>query len=268
MENDAKAGFSTRWRLVGCFFLAVAAIFVLRIVYEETILTWVGGPQRVGFAIFHGVMPLYLVAYFIGLGGGFLWLVASLIPLIRSKFRIPLVDWVPIVLLLALAGLLSISQGTWIELLLRIAGRSEYEYTFLTNAAGQGNQRLVKYVLDKGYDLEGPSEDSPLFAAAAAGQTEMVQLLISRGANANRKWKSTQDTPLMFGAEMGHLDTVKILIEKGAEPCAKNLEEHTAEGLARKSNRLDVAQYLAQYHCQDTAVVSCADPRVSVCVRP
>jgi hypothetical protein len=67
---------------------------------------------------------------------------------------------------------------------------------------------------------------------------------------------------------MGHLATVKVMIEKGAEPCAKNFEEHTAEGLARKYNRLDVAQYLAQYRCQDTAIVSCGDPRMSACVHP
>ncbi len=268
MQNGSKAGFSIGWRLAGYSFLTVAAIFVLRIVYEETVLTWVNGPQIVGFAIFHGAMPLYLVAFFIGVGGGFLWLLASLVLLIRRKFRIPLLDWVPIVLLLALAGLLSISQGTWVELMLRIAGRSTYEYAFMVNAAAEGNQRLVKYILDKGYDLEGSGDDSPLLAAAVAGRTEMVRLLISRGADVNRKWKGTQDTPLMDSAEMGHFDTAKLLIEKGADPCAKNLEEHTAEGLARKFNRVDVAQYLAQYHCQDTAIVSCGDPRVSACVHP
>jgi len=197
-----------------------------------------------------------------------LWVVASLIPVIHRKFRIPPVDWIPIVLLLALTGLLTISQGTWVERMLRIAGRSPCEYIFMADAAADGNQRLVNYILDKGYDIEGGGHVSPLSAAAVDGRNEMVVFLISRGADVNRRWERTQNTPLMDAAEMGHLDTVKVLIEKGAEPCAKNLEEHTAEGLARKSNHVDVAQYLAQYHCQDTAIVSCGDPRVSACVHP
>jgi hypothetical protein len=268
MENDAKSGFSKGWTLSAYAFLALAAIFVLRIVYEETILTWVNGPQMVGFTLVHEFIPLYLVTFVIGLGGGLLWVVASLIPLIHRKFRIPVVDWIPIVLLLALAGLLSISQGTWIELMLRIAGRSTYEYAFMVNAAAEGNQRLVNYILTKGYDVEGGGQVSPLSAPAVEGRNEMVVFLISRGADVNKKRERREDTPLMDAAEMGHLDTVRILIEKGAEPCAKNLEEHTAEGFARKYNRLDVAQYLAQYRCRDTAIVSCGDPRVSACVHP
>jgi hypothetical protein len=234
MENDSKAGFSMGWRLAGYSFLAVTMIFVARAVYEQTVLTWVNGPQMVGYAIFHGVMPLYLIAFFIGIPGGFLWVVASLISLVQKKFRIPLIDCIPIFGLLAAAGLLAIPQETWVELMLRIGGRSAYEYKFMTNAAAGGNQRLVKYVLGKGYDIEGGGGVSPLSAAAVQGQNKMVNFLISRGADVNRKSDRTQDTPLIAAAETGHLDTVKLLIEKGAEPCAKNVEEHTAEGLAKK----------------------------------
>jgi|HubBroStandDraft_1064217.scaffolds.fasta_scaffold05094_3 hypothetical protein len=268
MENDSRPGFSTGWRLSGYAFLALAAIFVLRIVYEETVLTWLDGPHMVGFALVHTLTPLYLLTFFIGLAGGLLWVVAALIALIHRKFRIPVVDWIPIVLLLAHAGLLTIAQGTWVELMLRIAGRSPYEYTFMAEAAAEGNQRLVNYILRKGYDIEGGGQASPLSAAAGTGRNEMVVFLISRGADANRRWERTEDTPLMDAAEMGNLDTVKVLIEKGAEPRARNLEEHAAEGLARKSNYAEVAQYLAQYRCQDTAIVSCGDPRVCACVHP
>jgi hypothetical protein len=174
MANDAKAGFSAGWRLSGYVFLALAAMFVLRIVYEETILTWVNGLQMIGFALVHALLPLYLLTFVIGLGGGLLWVVASLIPLIRRKFRIPLVDWIPIVLLLGLAGLLTVSQGTWIELMLRTAGRSPYEYTFMADAAADGNQRPVNYILGKGYDIEGGGQLPPLSAAAVAGRNEMV----------------------------------------------------------------------------------------------
>jgi hypothetical protein len=53
MENDSTAGFSAGWRLSGYVFLALAAIFVFRIVYEETVLTWLNGSQMVGFALVH-----------------------------------------------------------------------------------------------------------------------------------------------------------------------------------------------------------------------
>jgi hypothetical protein len=213
MENDSTAGFSAGWRLSGYVFLGLAAIFVFRIVYEETVLTWLNGSQMVGFALVHALITLYLLTFVIGLGGGLLWVVASLIPVIHRKFRIPLVDWIPFVLLLALTGLLTISQGTWVERMLRIAGRSPCEYIFMADAAAEGNQRLVNYILDKGYDIEGGGHVSPLSAAAVDGRNEMVVFLISRGADVNRRWERTQNTPLMDAAEMGHLDTVKALIE-------------------------------------------------------
>jgi hypothetical protein len=234
MENDSKAGFSMPWRLSGYLVLAAATIFVVRIVYEETALTWTNGPQMVGFTIFHGVMPFYLVAFFIGILGGLLWLAASLIALVWKKFRVPLIDWIPIALLLVLAAVLTIPEGIWIELMLRTGGRSQYEYAFMADAAGKGNQRLVKFLLDKGYNIEGGDGASPLCAAADGGQKEMVSFLISRGADVNRKQGHGQDTPLIYAAAAGHLEAVKFLIEKGAQP-ARRTSKNTRPRILRKN---------------------------------
>src|SRR5580700_4675228 len=55
MQSDTPNGFPfpSAWTTTGCVVCAVSALFVGRIVYEETILTWTNGPQMTGFALAH-----------------------------------------------------------------------------------------------------------------------------------------------------------------------------------------------------------------------
>jgi hypothetical protein len=269
MQSDTPNGFPRAWTTTGYVVCAVSALFVGRIVYEETILTWTNGPQMVGFALAHGAAPLILIAGLIGLPCGLLWVLVSLILLFRRKFRVPVFDWLPMILLPFLVVMLLIPYETWEELLVRTVGPRAYGGEFLVQAAAQDNRRFVKLLLRKGYDINFETGGTTALSGASnGGHVEMVKFLISRGADLNRKDGISGESALMSAAEMGQLGTVKMLLSSGADPCATDKEGHTAEGLARKYHHTDTADYLAsRFHCKENVVVPpCVDSAFSVCV--
>lgn len=60
----------------------------------------------------------------------------------------------------------------------------------------------------------------PLHVAADYGQAELVEYLISKGANVNAQDKH-HITPLLSACYEGHKSCVEILLKKGADKCAK-----------------------------------------------
>ncbi|MDP9339543.1 MAG: ankyrin repeat domain-containing protein [Acidobacteriota bacterium] len=252
--------------------VGAAAVFVGRIVYEETILTWLSGPQMVGFALAHGALPFILVAGLIGLPGSLLWVAVSLVLLIRKRFRVPFADWIPIVLVVLLVMTSLIPYETWEELTVRIAGPGSHGCNFLVQAAGQDKRRFVTLLLRKGCDInyENGGGTTALSGASVLGREEMVNFLVSKGADANRKDRLSGQTPLMAAAGMGQLGTTKGLLKNGADPCRTDKDGHTAEGLAKKYGHGEIAEYLSsQYHCPEKVIlVPCIDSAVSACVHP
>ena len=257
--------------MVGYLLAFGIAVLVGRILYEETILTWTSGPQMVGFAMMHGAVPFILVAGLIGLAGGLLWVAGSLVLLFRRRFQIPIVAWVPTILVPALAAFLFIPYVVLEEITVQIAGPGIHGDDFMIQAAVYGKQRFVTHLLRKGYDInyEDRGGTSPLSAAAVMGNEGMVSFLIAEGADVNRKSRLSGGTPLMAAAETGKIRTVNVLLENGSDPCATNIEGHTAAGLAKKYGHGDIADYLSsRFRCQEKVVDSCADPSVSACVHP
>ena len=57
---------------------------------------------------------------------------------------------------------------------------------------------------------------TPLHFAAEAGQTDIVEYLIAKGADVNAE-NIKGETPIQFAADKGHKKVVKLLIEKGAD---------------------------------------------------
>jgi hypothetical protein len=272
VQGNPPIGFPKPWTIAGYILLAGAALFVGGIVYQETILTWTDGPQSLGFGNVHtGTALLFFLAAFILLVGTSLWMVGSLVLLIRKKFRVPLVEWAPIVLLVTLAVILVIPYENWELLSVHIADPGSHGNRFMLEAAASGNQRLVAYLLRKGYDVnyEDSGGTTPLSAATVGGNKEMVHFLISKGADVNRKDRLIGETPLMAAAEMGKFETANVLLNNGADPCATDKEGHTAAGLAKKYGHGDIAGYLSsRFGCQEKVIDSCADPSVSACVHP
>ena len=76
------------------------------------------------------------------------------------------------------------------------------------------------------FDGETIEGAPPLWCAAAAGHTEIVRLLVERGANVNSTTK-TNSTPLRAACFDGHYEIVQFLVERGAGKfrCWHNLHD-------------------------------------------
>src|SRR5580692_1300206 len=70
-----------------------------------------------------------------------------------------------------------------------------------------------------------------LLAAAAKGETTLVQTLIQAGASLEAADKNGR-TPLMLAAQHGHVDTVRALLAAGAKLDARDKSGLTAYSLA------------------------------------
>jgi Ankyrin repeats (3 copies) len=270
VKLSGPVGFPKAWTITGYSLFFAAAILVARILYEETILTWVSGPQMVGFAMAHGALaPIFIVGS-IALPGILLWLAVSLVLLMWKKLR--LLDWIPAILSILLMALLSVPYETWEEFVVRIAGPGSHGSDFLVQAAAHDKRRFVALLLRKGYDVnyEDRGGTTPLSATSVGGHEKMIRFLISKGAQVNRKSGSVGETPLIAAAEMGHLGSVTVLLENGADACLTDKEGHTAEGRAKEYHHNDIAEYLSsRFHCPENVInPPCVDSAFSACVHP
>lgn len=88
----------------------------------------------------------------------------------------------------------------------------------LSVAATFGNYEIVDYLISHGANVN-PKEnlgDTPLMHAASGGNLDMVKLLVEKGANINAANTLTEWTPLTHAALTGKFATINYLIEKGA----------------------------------------------------
>jgi ankyrin repeat protein len=91
-------------------------------------------------------------------------------------------------------------------------------------AAYSGEVSVAQRLFDAGADVNARSSNTmystPLHAAVSANRTEMVRVLVSRGAHINATYGDDR-TPLHIAAAHGNLDIVRILVEAGADVNAR-----------------------------------------------
>ena len=76
--------------------------------------------------------------------------------------------------------------------------------------------------------------DDALLVASFSGDSEVINTLLSQGANINARSPENK-TPLMISAENGKLDAVRILLQNQANPYATDGNQMTAANLAKQS---------------------------------
>ena len=94
------------------------------------------------------------------------------------------------------------------------------DYRALVAAAGNGDAHEVQRLLSQGVNCnDGINIDqgkkTPLMQAAAIGNNEIVQILLTAGADIDAT--DFDGTVLMQACKKGHLETVKLLIKAGAD---------------------------------------------------
>ncbi|MFC1902492.1 ankyrin repeat domain-containing protein [Chloroflexota bacterium] len=121
-----------------------------------------------------------------------------------------------------------------------------FEPRFLVLAAARGNIKRVKELLDKAGDLVNREEGdiysrrprrTPLCAAAKNHKSDIVKLLLDKGADPNLG----EITPLVAAVANNDVEVVKILLEKGANPNLKSREPPTVTTLHSINTPLNLA---------------------------
>ena len=102
---------------------------------------------------------------------------------------------------------------------------------------------------------EENDSDTELHLGAWFGSSEIVTLLIRKGADVNAGVNENVDTPLHFAAKNGHVDVVKVLIENGADVNAV-AQEHkwTALHYASTYGDVDIVKVLIENGADVNAV--------------
>jgi ankyrin repeat protein len=89
----------------------------------------------------------------------------------------------------------------------------------LANAAAKGWMRAAAFLLDQGASVETPGGgSSPLIVAARAGHKRMVELLLDRGARLEPGSKYAAETALGTACSNGRTEVIKVLLARGANP--------------------------------------------------
>jgi len=120
--------------------------------------------------------------------------------------------------------------------------RAKNGNTALMIAAFKKNKQAVEVLLAKGAQVNNEGWTS-LHYAAAAGETEIVQLLIKKSAEVDAT-SPNMTTPLMMAAGSGNIYTVKALLDAGADLNLANEQGLTAIDFASRGSHQDIVDGL------------------------
>lgn len=116
--------------------------------------------------------------------------------------------------------------------------------TPLMMAALRGDMATATQLLARGARLQrDPGEWTPLHYAAAGPSTELVTMLLDRGAALEAR-SPNGTTPLMMAARYGAIDSADRLKARGADLRARNERGMDAAEFARGAGREDLVQRL------------------------
>jgi ankyrin repeat protein len=114
-------------------------------------------------------------------------------------------------------------------------------------ASDGGYTEIVKLLLDKGADVNEMNNTitNSLILASNRGYTEIVKLLLSNGANVNLTNKD-KDSPLILASENGYVDIVKLLLSKRADVNHKDIFKRSSLMVAYFREHMDILKLLLE----------------------
>ena len=115
--------------------------------------------------------------------------------------------------------------------------------TPLMLAAFNGHTEIAERLLEAGarVDLRDSTNRTAFMFACTGPSLKLVTLLHRRGANINDIDSHESWTPLMFAAAEGYSDVVQYLLSNGANPKAEDVDGETAATFARQRGFAEVA---------------------------
>lgn len=138
-----------------------------------------------------------------------------------------------------------------------VHARDSLDWTKLHSAASLGKTELINLLLDKGADINARAKDgsSPLHLAVKRSHPAAVKLLFARGANPSAK-DQEGNSPVHIAAELFVPDMIKVLTDLGAMVNARNNENWTPLHLAANRGKREVVECLLSVGADINAVAS------------
>ena len=124
-------------------------------------------------------------------------------------------------------------------------------------AVDEGHKDIVEFLISKGADINAKNKigGTVLHLLTTEGQeddTNMIEFLLSKGANINAKDNMTGGTPLHYASMNGYKNIVKFLLSKGADAFCEAYGEATPLMLATSEGHNDVVDLLRK-HMKDVS---------------
>lgn len=119
-------------------------------------------------------------------------------------------------------------------------------------SVGDGDKGAVTLFIEAGFDVNTPAENgiTALDIAAMKGNTDIVKILLDKGANPNAAVISGSEkgsTPLMAAVAGGYLETTRLLVDKGADVNAKDANDLVVMDYAAGQTNLNLLKILWQH---------------------
>jgi len=113
-------------------------------------------------------------------------------------------------------------------------------------ACAGGHEELVNLLLSRGADIEHRDKKgfTPLILAATAGHDKVVEILINNGAEIEAQSERTKDTPLSLACSGGRYEVVEILLSRGANKEHRNVSDYTPLSLAASGGYTNIIKLL------------------------
>lgn len=126
----------------------------------------------------------------------------------------------------------------------------EQKDNYLLEAIETSESSNVERALAVGADVNVKNErgDPALIVAVAwsYGDTEIIKLLLERGADVNAKESSLGATALAFAISSGHTEIVRLLLENGADINTKDINGYTPLIEATFNNEIEIGRLLLE----------------------
>jgi hypothetical protein len=120
--------------------------------------------------------------------------------------------------------------------------------TILVRAAETGHLQNAKESIDAGADVNITLSTgaTPLMLAIFDGHTDIVRLLLDKGANPNCTLPGKNVTALMIAAQNNHIEIAKLLLEKNVDINVTTVDGIDAKLIAEKNGHTDILMLLNQ----------------------
>ena len=114
-------------------------------------------------------------------------------------------------------------------------------------AAASGNTYVVEQSLAKGVDVDVVGRDvTPLLMACQEGHIDIIELLITNGADVNYQDPKMMRSPLHMAAHNEHVDCMRALLAAGANVNALTKKKATALRMAAAKDNVDCVRELIE----------------------